>query len=513
MDKAGRFNFRIKDMFFLILYLSILLIAIVNLPRSVSIYYEGRAAFIGMGILGIWRYSWWVLHVIRSLIYGYWVFPRRRRKADQLWMSGWRPTQLYIMMTTFNELQDTTEKVLQSILDECRDIGVPSRLFVGTGSEFDETVIKNYFAELETSIPFEVFLVRQSLPGKRFAIGQTLRTMIRNGLTQDDPVVFMDGDTFLVEGCLRKCLPFFPLYPKMQALTTYEQAIVHNGPLWMIKWLEMRFAQRDFTMHSYALSNKVLTLTGRMSIFRGKHLIEPEFIHIIEDDHLTHWLWGRFRFLSGDDKSTWYYLLKKKADMFYIPDASSITIEYINGNALDRMVENLRRWCGNTLRNGARAMALGPRRIGFFIWWCLLDQRISIWTMLIGHVIFLILSLIKTAGFILVAFIWIAFSRLCSSFVLFYYARKIDMTFPMLLYFNQLVSAIIKVYILFRLPQQKWKNRGEQKSGFESNTSWNFRNWIANYLTAFYCISFLLLILIYLKVISWPSIPDIKVMI
>jgi glycosyltransferase Alg8 len=508
--KNTRFHFNIKEILYLHCYLLFLLIALLNLPKSIWIYYETRFALIGIGIVGIWRYSWWGTHVIRSLIYGYLVFPNRRLRADKLWMSGWRPRQLFIMMTTFNEIRDTTEKVLETILAECSEINVPTKLFIGTGSEFDEQVIENYFAKRDVSFSFEVVMVRQKKPGKRYAIGETVRAIAQNGLEPDDPVIFMDGDTYFTPECLRKCLPFFPLHSKMQALTTYEQAIVLNGPRWMAKWLEMRFAQRDFTMQSYSLSNKIITLTGRMSIFRGKHILEPGFVEVIENDNLDHWLWGRFRFLSGDDKSTWYYLLKAGAEMFYIPDATTITIEYINGSPLDRMIENLRRWSGNTLRNGARAIALGPQRVGFFIWWCLLDQRISIWTMLVGHMFILILSFIKTIAFFLAAIIWIAFSRLCSSIILFFYARRIDMTFPFLLYCNQLISAILKVYILFRLPQQKWKNRGDQRSGFDARNGLDLKKWIANYLTAFYCVSFLLLILLYLGVVYMPTISDIK---
>ena len=37
-----------------------------------------------------------------------------------------------------------------------------------------------------------------------------------------------------------------------------------------------------------------------------------------------------------------------------------------------------------------------------------------------------------------------------------------DMTFPFLLFFNQILTAAFKVYLLFRLPMQKWANRGDQ---------------------------------------------------
>jgi glycosyltransferase Alg8 len=500
-----------KQIYYLLLYVSILLMSVIHLPQSVALYYEEQAIIVTFGIIGAWRYLWWLNHVVRSFIYEKLVFPARRLKANQLWESGWRPNRLIFMMTTFQELKTTTEVVLQSILDECDEVGVPVKLFIGTGTELDESTIEHFFSHQNTKMPFDVIFVRQKKPGKRYAIGETMRAILRHGLTEDDSVIFMDGDTYFEAGCLRLCLPFFKIYSKMQALTTNERAIVKQGPLWIKKWLDMRFSQRHFTMKSHALSNKVLTLTGRMSIFRGKHLLEPEFIHIIENDHLHHWLWGDYRFLSGDDKSTWYYLLKHSADMLYILDATTVTIEYIHGSAIDRMKENLRRWNGNTLRNGARAIALGPRTVGYFIWWCLIDQRCAIWTMFIGHMSIIILAITQNADFLLVSFIWIAFSRLCNSCVLFIQTRRVDMSFPFLLYLNQFLSTVIKIYILFRLPQQRWKNRGNQRSDQDTQTRWKLRGWIASYLTIFYCMCCLLTILILLKIVSLPTLGDIKV--
>ncbi len=210
--------------------------------------------------------------------------------------------------------------------------------------------------------------------------------MRRNRIDPDDIVVFMDGDSLFGHGMLEKCVPMFLADPRLGALTTDEEVQVH-GPRWVSTWLEMRFAQRRIAMQSHAISNKVLTLTGRLSLFRAHLVIDPGFIRMIEEDHLEHWLWGRFRFLSGDDKSSWYYLLGKGVRMTYVPDALSITIEHIEGSGYDRMVQNLRRWSGNMLRNGSRAIALGPRRVGFFIWWCIIDQRLAMWTMLFSPVL------------------------------------------------------------------------------------------------------------------------------
>lgn len=511
VKKIKHFQFSLKQFFYLYIYIGFLIVGFIGLPNKIAMCYEARIAIVGLGTLGLWRYCWWFIHAVRSLIYTYIVFPGRRVKADELWNAGWRPKRLFFMMTTFKELPATTEIVLQSIMDACAEVSVPVHLFVGIGAASDEEIIMNYLNGLAIDFPFTVKLVQQKLPGKRFAIGETLRAIVAAGLKQDDPVIFMDGDTFLMPVCLQQCLPFFALFPKLQALTTHEQSIIINGPAWMKKWLDMRFAQRDFTMRSYSLSGKILALTGRMSIFRGKHLLEPKFIDIVEYDHLEHWLWGKFRFLSGDDKSTWYYLLQHRADMFYVPDALTVTIEHISGNALKRMNDNLRRWSGNTLRNGARAIALGPKTVGWYIWWCLVDQRIAIWTLPIGLTITCILTLTKTPYMFLASVLWLASSRLLISSMLFYYARRIDMSFPFIVYFNQLMSSIIKIHILFRLPQQRWKNRGDQQVGFEEDKKLKVKRWIASYLTTFYCVGFLLIILIYLGFITLPTLSDIKV--
>ena len=94
---------KLKDFSYLLLYLAVLLAFALNLPKSVSIYYEDRSATICLGMIALWRYSWMLNHVIRAFIYGYIVFPRRRLQADQLWESGWRPKRLFFMMTTFQE--------------------------------------------------------------------------------------------------------------------------------------------------------------------------------------------------------------------------------------------------------------------------------------------------------------------------------------------------------------------------------------------------------------------------
>jgi glycosyltransferase Alg8 len=273
----------------------------------------------------------------------------------------------------------------------------------------------------------------------------------------------MDGDAVYGGDVLEKTLSMFGADPELQALTTDEEVMCY-GPRWIGAWLEMRFAQRRLAMQSHAVSDRVLTLTGRMSVFRARYIVDPKFIRTIEADHLDHWLWGRFRFLSGDDKSTWYHLLTKKAKMIYVPDATVYTIEVIKGSGMERMVQNFRRWSGNMLRNGARAIALGPRAMPFFIWWCIVDQRIAMWTMMVSPVLAIFATLMEPLYFWNVL-IWLVASRLVLSTFLFTYARKPDLSWPFILYFNQFINAGVKIYMIFHLSKQKWSNRGNQSAG------------------------------------------------
>ncbi|MFT7221767.1 MAG: glycosyltransferase Alg8, partial [Candidatus Azotimanducaceae bacterium] len=139
------------------------------------------------------------------------------------------------------------------------------------GDSYDEEIMMQYLRQHARDLPLELVMLRQNLSGKRMAIGLVLRAMSRRGISNDNLVIFMDGDAVLAPGILSRCCPLFEIDPELQAMTTDEEVICF-GPAWMQSWLTMRFAQRRIAMQSHSLSNKILTLTGRMSIFRVHHL-------------------------------------------------------------------------------------------------------------------------------------------------------------------------------------------------------------------------------------------------
>lgn len=466
-----------KRGFTMVLLIVAIVTAALAMPNAI-LDEEVRTVTSTLGLLALWRYGWWMTHAIRSEIFVRRTYPAMRERADALWSEGWRPRKVHFMMTTYYEKPEITRYVIDGILAQIRETGIPAHVWIGTGSAFDERVITEHVNRVARDLDAELTFVRQNQPGKRMAIGLTLRAIRRSGAGLRDLVVFMDGDAVLTPGTLKRCAGLFGADTTLEALTTDEDVVCY-GPWWMERWLKMRFAQRRIAMQSHALSGKVLTLTGRMSVFRANHVLSPGFIRTIEADHLDHWLWGRFRFLSGDDKSTWYYLLSKGSRMTYAPDVMVATVEVVEGSGRKRMVANLRRWSGNMLRNGARAIALGPRVVGPFIWWCLVDQRIAIWTMLASPILATYGALI-TPSYAFAAILWVLGTRSALSLFLFRWSREVDPTWPVLLYVNQVTNAAVKVFISFRLATQIWANRGNQRAGGSSGWPRRIKLAVAN---------------------------------
>ena len=491
------------------LYFLACFVALESLPNTLWDPEVRRFTYI-IGIIGIWRYSWWFNHAVRAQVYARWRYPVLAKRASKLWADGWRPQHMHILMTTFREDRETTEAVIRSICSELRSIGVAGTIWLGSSEPEDEEIVINHLTVIAGDLDVTLRIVRQNQPGKRVAIALILRAMSRYGLTSDDLVVFMDGDFVLGRGALSKCLPHFAADPEVHALTTDEE-VVCKGPWWMQSWLDMRFAQRRLAMQSHALSGRVLTLTGRMSVFRATHITSHQFIRLLEADYLDHWLWGRFRFLSGDDKSTWYALLCHNVKMLYVPDATGYTIEIVEGSGYTRMVENFRRWSGNMLRNGARALRLGPRRMPFFIWCCLVDQRIAIWTMLFSPLLAVIASTHIGMSFVVSYIVFVAVTRMILSIVLFMYSKRVDLNYVWILYANQILNATVKVYMIWRLSKQKWTNRGNQAAGLKANGALAIaRNMMAAYLTFLSVTCLALIIIAYTNFYSVPSWDFIK---
>ncbi|NEQ99875.1 MAG: glycosyltransferase family 2 protein, partial [Cyanothece sp. SIO2G6] len=417
-------------------------------------------SLLGLGVVGLWRWSWFLYRVIRSRFFLHVTFPRWRKRADAIPVE--ELPHMCFLVPSYKEQLWITERVFKAIAYEAKTLTQPITVLANTSSDDENAAIRSILEAEDPGLRTIRLILMTQKDGKRKAMADALRHLAQQGLPEDTVVALMDGDSELAPGTLRKCLPFFRLFPKMGALTTDEIPVVQGSYIFS-EWFHLRFAQRHIQMCSDSLSRKVMCLTGRFSLFRAEVALDPSFADQLEHDSLHDWLWGRFKFLSGDDKSTWYWLLNRGYDMLYAPDSIVYSIETISGSVVVRAYNNMRRWYGNMLRNNGRAIALGPRKTGWFAWYSLIDQRINFWTCLITPG-FLLVSLLQsnwtTAGIILA---WIGFSRPLMLSLVFWGRESMikPIHFPLLLV-SQWVSSLIKIWTQMNLAQQSWKNRGNQ---------------------------------------------------
>lgn len=414
-----------------------------------------REFIIILGVFGAWRYSWSTVHLVRALIYRHATFPRWRAAADALGDAG-RTSHVYIVLTSYRIRAETTARVYQAAIAEAIRYGRPATIVAGLVELGDQRLIKRLFQQMAPPERIRLVFVRRPASGKRHNLSCALRAVSRLNPPPDAALVVVDGDTLLTPGSLERSLPFLSLMPDVDGITTDEDCIVVDGPL-MQAWHSLRFAQRHQMMSSLSLSRRLLAMTGRMSIYRAAVAVHPSFIEAIENDYLDHWRLGRIKLLTGEDKSTWFWLLRAGRAMVYLPDVKVITIEHPpSPHFLVASTLLMLRWFGNMLRAGSRAIALGPKRVGAFTWWCLVDQRLSMWTPLVGPTVAAYFVLGRSTAFIYTYLLWVGLTRLVQALLLLTARPRINGLYPILIYFGQVYGALVKTYILFRPDHQRW---------------------------------------------------------
>ncbi len=412
-----------------------------------------RLGFIAaLGFLGAWRYGWLLLNLIRATTYRLVKFPALRARAAALPDARAFPADLFLIIPTYREQPWVTRRMLTSVLREAETIPSRIHLFMATGGPGEDAIIRDELARHHVPARVNVEFLRQN--GKRDGMAASLRRAARHA-GPDAIVALMDGDSVLGPGLLRKSLPFFALLPKLGGLTTNNIAVT-RGPGWYRQWYALRFALRSRYMCATSLGGRILTLTGRFSLVRGSVAFSREFIDRIEADAIDHWLHGRIEFKTGDDKSTWFTLLKQGWQMIYVPDAWIYCMENAGDTPFVDSIAKMRRWFGNMLRNNGRALALGPDRTGLFAWFSLLDQRISMWTSLVLPTTAILLAIFSTPLVLLYAMVWVLITRCAYLCLLALEGHRMSpLDLPLLLY-QQWVGSLVKIQTLSDLRRQKW---------------------------------------------------------
>lgn len=422
---------------------------------------------IGLSLFAFWRYGWQLTHFVRAAIYANIYYPSLRYKAQQLAPEQAYPQHIYFVIPSYKEDAWVSIECIHSILSNMANLPIEATLVIPTGADQDDAVIARAVESHPANTKVNVVLQRQK-DGKRIAMGHALRAVARRYRDEKNSVtVFMDGDSYLETDTLKKLLPLFAIKPNLGAVTTNETAFVDTQSVLYRDWFNLKFGQRHILFQSHSLSNKVLTLTGRFSVFRTSIVVNEDFISRIEVDSISHARHGKFRFLMGDDKSSWFSLLKDKWHMLYLPDVLCYSLESRDADFFKVSMSLPYRWYGNTLRNNARALALGWRTTGLFIWVAILDQRLSMWTSLVGIVGAIVLSVVNSMVFLPLYLSWVLLVRTFQMMVIALAGHRVTLTTIPLMLYGQWYGAIVKIRAFYNLNDQNW-SKGAAKNKIET---------------------------------------------
>lgn len=441
-----------------------------------------RIYVFAIGALGIWRYTLRAVHFIRGMVFLRHAFPKLRAAADAAGLSA-QPSQVYLLVTSFRIDAETTSRVYRSVIEEAMRCHSPAVVVASIVEMADQRLILSLWERMAPPERVRLKIVRIPGTGKRDGLAQGFRTISRDMPEPDAVVAVIDGDTVLEPGVVVRTAPFLKLMPTVGALTTNEFCEVH-GSYVMREWHRLRFAQRHMNMCSMALTRRVLTLTGRMSLFRAEIITDPGFIADVEHDAIDHWRLGRFKFLTGDDKSSWYSLVRLGWDTWYVPDAAIRTVETPPDPRFVKASRQLMfRWYGNSLRQNSRAMKLGVQRLGWFTWYVLLDQRILMWTGLLGLSLAIAASIAHGSVHLFGFLLWVALTRLLMSLLLLVSGHPIGPAFPVLLFYNQVLGSLMKIFVYYRLDQQSWTRQKTTLNRNPDSYQVRFNRWSSRLVT------------------------------
>ena len=437
--------------FFLILLLCLSIFSL--LPNN----YQPPGVLFALGIIGTWRYTWGGLHLLRSLFYRHIRFPTIKHKAKNYKDN----CPIYCVIMSYQTDSIVFESVFRRLFEEAAQSLHPVTIIASVTNHDEQFRLEQLFQQYP-SANNQLFTEPQSGLGKRPALASALRILQRQTVynTEKGLTILMDGDSLIPKNCFAQLSPYFAADKRLGGLTVNNRAVIHSDDKQhklLQHWYNLKHRQRHWLMGSMALSNCLLVLTGRFSVFRTNLVTQDSFIEQIRHDTIKHWLYGQIKFVTGEDKSSWLWLLKRRWKMLYLPDVTVTSFESPEDQSVFKQtIPLMRRWYGNMYRAGRKAINIGPYKMPLFTWWSLVDQFIAPWTTLSAPLLLILIGL-QNQGFLpllTLYFLWVLLTRTIYSLIIM--GKDWHISMPFILYYNQIVGAIIKLHAAFRPQLQGW---------------------------------------------------------
>ncbi|MFO1072923.1 MAG: glycosyltransferase [Geminicoccaceae bacterium] len=383
----------------LALYLLALALLLLHLPAELPA--AAPALLLPLAAAALWRHGWEALHLARAGWYRAVVFPRWRRQAGLL--AAWRSEtfgtapELFVVLGAGG---DTATRLAgyDAILGEVASYPGRVTLVAALAEPGERRLLKQYLAVHAGAQAVRLVLVAR-VSGEAAALARGLRAVARRVPARNALVLVLAAGTVPPLRWLADTAPLLTALPWAAALVTDQDCLAPDAGPWRRARLRLRLAVRQVRLSSLALAGRLPDLDGGMALYRAAVATDPALIADLEASDLP-----------AGQAAAWS-LLRHGGGTLYVPDLRALTVVW------QQRRTTLLPW-DTAARAEARCLALGPRRLGRFLWWSLLERRWSAWTVLVGPLAALVLGLLASPAFLLGYLAWVLATRLLATFLL-----------------------------------------------------------------------------------------------
>ena len=388
--------------------------------------------YIPLSVIGLWRWSYWLVRVTGAAIYR-----RRMRKLSSL------PADTKLTLTVVTPVYNEDEALFKQAMDSWIANGVTE--IIAVIDKTNTRHIMNFERLYSHCKDVKCRLVVTAKPGKRTALCDGIAR------SKGDLVALVDSDTVWDENVRANTLMFFN-DPKMGGVTVSQRIsnpntlsnILFDMLLWNRYHEEVPFL--------LGLGKAYNTLSGRTAIYRREALINDQYDNLHQ---LTHEFFFNARAISGDDKRLSHLILEQGWKVAFAQDA----VVYTQGmDKLKIFLKQRLRWTRNSWRADLRAV---KRRWVFnypVLAYFIIDRFIQPFFMLILPTAFVIGVIGRHWLFIGILLTWVIVSRTIRLAGYFLHYPKRYVYLPAYVAYSY-VNAALKIYALATILENSWATR------------------------------------------------------
>ncbi len=393
-----------------------------ELPFYLQLYLDQYTFLFPIGIIGIWRWSVWMMKEIVGLHY------RPKTKAYYADVS--------IVTPVYNE----NPKVFTHALESWKNNNPAEIIAV---IDYTDQACINVFKEFQTTFPGAVLIITE-VPGKRPALADGILR------AKSEIVALVDSDTIWEERVIRNGLPPFHDW-RVAGVATY-QSVLHPKT----------FAQKVFDVqldlryrHEYpflaAFGGPVVCLSGRTAFYRREVILS--MIPDLVDERFL----GK-PVISGDDKRLTYLVLAAGWKVAYQSNSHVYTPGMRN---LGAYLKQRLRWTRNSLRADLGAIRDGwPLRHPALLFFQI-DKFLQSFVVILSPIYFFVSVYFHLWTAALVILCWWFISRSVKMYP--HLALKPHNIFIVPGYvLYSFFTGILKIYAFFTLNTQGWITRWDK---------------------------------------------------